>query len=225
MNDRPEAHDRTPASHAGKLIVFEGPDGVGKSTLAAAASEQMTDAGVEHDKMSFPGRRTNTLGALVYEMHHDPERYRISEVTELARQTLHIAAHLDVVERTIRPALKGGRHVILDRFWWSTWVYGRADGVQPELLEPLLEAERRLWHPHEPAAVVLVGRDTPMDRPEEVPDRWCRLVDEYRQLAGLRAGHHRVHHLDNEGSVDDARGEVRRLLEELDMVPSGGNLS
>jgi dTMP kinase len=52
----------------------------------------------------------------VYGIHHDPSAYGVADLGATARQALHVAAHLDVMERAILPALRAGKHVILDRY-------------------------------------------------------------------------------------------------------------
>ena len=122
--------------NAGRLIVFEGPDGVGKSTLAQALTNRLMAMGLSCEHLSFPGKEEGTIGSLVYDVHHRPAGYGIGAITAASLQALHIAAHLDAIEQRIVPALNEGRWVILDRFWWSTWAYGCAAGVDKATLIP-----------------------------------------------------------------------------------------
>jgi dTMP kinase len=144
--------------NAGRLLVFEGGDGIGKSHLATLLTSHLREIGISVLQLSFPGRREGSLGNLVYAVHHDPARFGVAEMTALALQALHIAAHLDEIASIIVPALSAGTWVVLDRFWWSTWVYGISAGADRECLDLLIAAEQRAWSGVRPAAVFVIER-------------------------------------------------------------------
>ena len=89
----------------GRLIVFEGLDGVGKSTLAQHLTSRLREVGIPCRFLAFPGRESGTLGRLVYDLHHDAPRLGVSDVNSTSLQVLHIAAHIDAIEGEILPAL------------------------------------------------------------------------------------------------------------------------
>ncbi len=165
----------------GHLIVFEGPDAVGKSTLVKSLQSILQNACVQTEFLSFPGDRPGTLGKLVYELHHSPTQFGINGMSPISLQALHIAAHVDAILQTIIPALSSGTWVVLDRFWWSTWVYGTADGIEPRALNSLIEAEKLVWGPFQPSVVFLVERSAPL-RSDEKEEQFKRLSALYREL-------------------------------------------
>jgi dTMP kinase len=55
-----------------KLIVFEGPDGVGKTTLVSSTARFLRQSGVPFLSLSFPGQKTGTLGELVDRINQKP---------------------------------------------------------------------------------------------------------------------------------------------------------
>lgn len=194
------------APRRGHLIVFEGPDGVGKSTVAGRVAEILRAKGRACRLLSFPGREDGTLGQLVYRLHHDAAALGIREISETARQALHVAAHLDVMERVILPALAAGEHVVLDRFWWSTLVYGRAGGIPPSTLTALIEPEIRLWA-GQPATLFLVDRETPIDR-DEPAAVWQELRRLYAKLPAEAPAAGSIIRISNDSSLAKTVSDV-----------------
>lgn len=161
----------------GLLFVFEGPDGVGKTSVSKRVAALLTGARVNCNWYSFPGRDERTLGRHVYDIHHS----RHFPVGPDALQTLHVAAHVQSIESNILPALAAGRLVILDRYWWSTWAYGLSTGGSENYLRALIEAERVAWRNVKPS-IVFFMRDTigtQMERKHPLSS----VLDEYDRLA------------------------------------------
>lgn len=195
-----------------RLIVFEGPDGVGKTALAKALVDELIRRGEPCEYFSFPGRDPGTLGRLVYEVHHDPSRFGIDHIEPASLQVLHVAAHLDAINRRILPALEAGRCVILDRFWWSTVVYGIVGGVDRDVLDAMIELELKGWGEVEPTVAFLVSKCAPL-RVESPDQRWRQLCDAYEELARKQARRHPVDTVTNEGPLDETLQQALRALE------------
>ena len=203
----------------GKLIVFEGPDGVGKSTLAEQLTVRLRATGVPCERLAFPGRRPGTLGRLVYDLHHDASRLGLDEVNPTSLQLLHIAAHVDAIEEHILPALRAGAWIVLDRFWWSTWVYGAAFGVSEPSLKAMIELERLHWGHFKPDVLFLVERDS------GTPDNGDGLQGRYRDLANREQLHSRVVALHNDSSPEDALDAVWEEITPFDPRLTQGRVS
>ena len=196
----------------GCLVVFEGPDGAGKTALTNAVVEELIRQGEPCEYFSFPGREAGTLGHLVYEVHHEPENFSIDYIEPASLQVLHVAAHLDAIARRILPTLKAGRSVILDRFWWSTVVYGIVGGVDRSILDAMIDLELRVWGAVEPDVAFLVTRHKPL-RKEGSDEQWQHLRDAYGELAREQARRYPVETVVNEGTLDEALDQVMRVLE------------
>ena len=198
-------------TNSGRLIIFEGPDGVGKSTLSQALAGRLKAMGLTCEHLSFPGKEEGTIGRLVYDVHHAPASYGLKAITDTSLQALHIAAHLDEIERRILPAIREGRWVILDRFWWSTWVYGRAAWVESSTLDALIEAERLHWRDIKPDALFLI------DRSNDVADQETRatLRQGYQVLSEGEKGRHPIHRIQNDRTVEDSLEQMLTLLRDL----------
>ena len=195
----------------GKLIVFEGPDGVGKSTLSRALAGRLNAMGITCDYLSFPGKEEGTVGRLVYDAHHDPASYGLKAITATGLQALHIAAHLDEIDRTVLPALREGRWVILDRFWWSTWVYGRVSSVDSATLDALIRVERLHWRDIKPDALFLVDRSG-----AEFDDGTRTLLRErYERLSDNERGQYPIHRVRNDAAVEESLDQLLASLRDL----------
>lgn len=187
--------------NARRLVVFEGPDGVGKSELAARFHIWLLGEGVSAELLSFPGKEPGSVGKLVYDLHAHPEEFGISQLSPASLQALHIAAHLDSIERRIAPSLESNRTVVLDRFWWSTYVYGIASGAQAEVLKRLISAEKAAWGAIKPTALFVVDRGEPL-RPESL-DFWRKCRELYRELLSVETTEYPCGTIGNEGNIEE----------------------
>ena len=196
------------------LIILEGPDEVGKSTLAAALTGRLPYLDVPCAHVALPGNSVATLGRLVNRIHQQPADYGLECITSTSLQALHIAAHLDAIERSIRPALAQGHWVVLERSWWSTWVYGTCGGGDPETLEALVAAERRMWAGTKPTVVFLVDRIVSGSDAE----RSDPIRSGYQALADRERGKYPIVPISNNGSIGEA---IDLMIEHLSVAPAG----
>lgn len=206
--------------HPGRLFVFEGPDGVGKSTLALALAQAIIEQGRQAVQLSFPGREEGTIGRAIYDVHHNPQHYGIREISPASRQILHIAAHADAIQRVILPRLHAGDDVVLDRFWWSTWVYGMTSGVNESVLDAMLSLEEECWEGLRPEAVFLVTREEPLRR-EQDHSEWRRLAELYARLARRESKSYPVLPIHNVDPLDHAMVHVWQHIQSITQSSEG----
>ena len=120
----------------GVFITFEGPDGAGKSTHARRLAAWLKGRGRRVLLTREPGGTPlgDRIRALL--LHSKPGS--MDAVTELM---LYEASRSLLVRQVLRPALRQGKVVILDRFQDSTWVYqGWAGGMDLKLVEKIGQA-------------------------------------------------------------------------------------
>src|SRR6266568_6325787 len=175
----------------GKLYVFEGPDGTGKTTISRVFAEALQTRGLSVKWVAFPGCELGTLGKFVYDLHHAVGEIKVEKMNSSSLQLLHVAAHVDVIQRVIIPALRAGTSIVLDRFWWSTMVYGTTYGADLESLRKMMDLERDHWRGFEPAAVFLM--QTPRPFTATGIAEWTTLVAEYAKLADEESRIRNVH--------------------------------
>ena len=202
----------------GQLIVFEGPDGVGKTTLSKALSDYLNATDIQCDYLSFPGRETGSLGRHIYELHHDLDRFGIRAIEPASLQLLHVAAHIDLIGQCILPKLAAGRYVILDRFWWSTWVYGVTAGVDRTILRSMLAVERTYWGTTSPTVVFLLQSDTPY-RHEQPVATWNKLAATYYELAAEEQNAYPIKIIRNNRSVSETMNTVLQAIDQVAQEP------
>ncbi|MDQ8145445.1 MAG: dTMP kinase [Gemmatimonadota bacterium] len=118
----------------GWLVVFEGGEGVGKSTQLALVAERLAAAAVPHRICREPGG--TPLGDRVRELllHADVA------VAPAAEAALFAASRAQLVADVLQPALAAGEVVLLDRFLLSTYAYQVGGRGLPE--GPVREANR-----------------------------------------------------------------------------------
>lgn len=198
---------------SGRLIVFEGADGVGKSELSSRVASAIDSAGMSTHLLSFPGRQQGTVGNLVYRIHHCSEALGISALSPASLQTLHVAAHLDAIETNIIPMLERGECVVLDRFWWSTWVYGAVAGVSREILDALIALEDLAWRGWKPSLAFHVRRRNPLR--DEASENWNQLVATYVKLVEEERGNYPIVELWNDSTIEETLKEALAQLQPI----------
>jgi dTMP kinase len=111
---------------AGRLLVFEGPEGAGKTTQIARLAELLRSRDVSHLVVREPGG--TPTGERIRSLLLDPD----GDMVPTTEALLFLASRAEHVARVIRPALAAGRFVIADRFFLSTYAYQIAGRGLPE---------------------------------------------------------------------------------------------
>ena len=125
------------------LLVFEGPEGCGKTTQLRMLSEWIVARGRERQRSAGappvvavrePGG--TPLGDEIRRLLLDPA----SDITPRAESLLFMASRAQLVQREIQPALENGSSVLVDRFFLSTYAYQVAGRGLPH--EEIVAANR-----------------------------------------------------------------------------------
>jgi dTMP kinase len=101
----------------GKLIVFEGPEGAGKTTQIRLVAERLAVAGIPVIAVREPGGTPvgDAIREIVLESDH--------HMNGAAEALLFMASRAELIAREVVPALARGDVVLLDRFFLSTYAY------------------------------------------------------------------------------------------------------
>lgn len=161
-------------SNRGLLVVLEGIDGVGKSSALRSiqAAAEAETAGIE-----LVASREPTDAPWGRRLRESATRGRLSLEEEL---DLFVRDRRQHVEELIRPALRRGALVLLDRYYFSTAAYQGARGADPEAVLALNETFAPV-----PDLVFLLDCD-PLVSLERVRQRGG-VTDEFEKLGELQS--------------------------------------
>lgn len=200
-----------------RFVVFEGVDGSGKTSLFRRLVKYyklfINEAPLYAD--SFPGSFPGTLGEWVYRFHHKKTTNGLhpKDIASPALQLLHVAAHVDAILARITPVMTDNGHIILDRYWWSTYAYSR-DNLTVDETWSLVSFERMLWDKLPQPIIIYVTRQASLKPGELDPIKHARLSTYYKEvlMAEKDAGIH-VHELSNNGSLENAWEALLGILQ------------
>src|SRR5436190_22999237 len=102
----------------GKFIVFDGPEGCGKSTQAHMLDHKLREMGYVVELYRDPG--STKIGEEIRHILLNPENQEMGMRCEML---LYMAARAQMIKQYILPALKDKKVVLCDRFVSSTLAY------------------------------------------------------------------------------------------------------
>ena len=117
----------------GLLIVLEGIDGSGKTTQARSLLRRLRSRGWEAVFFREP-----TRGRWGREIKR--KAARADSLTPSEELDLFVKDRRENVEKNLKPALRKGKVVVLDRYYFSTIAYQGAKGIDPRRIRRLNEA-------------------------------------------------------------------------------------
>lgn len=117
-------------NYPGKLIVFEGTDGAGKTTLISKLVEFLSNKYGPANVLSIKqptdmSRKTKLFQKMMYSQNHDDIDYRAVQLLTMSDRIQHI-------HEVIEPALKEGKFIICDRYVYTSYVNMLARGYNNE---------------------------------------------------------------------------------------------
>lgn len=188
----------------GKYIVLEGPDGVGKSSVAQRLCEELTNMGVNCVKVQEPS--TGKTGMRIREL------LKSGDTDEISLYEMFLEDRKER-EGYIKECLYAGRTVISDRSFLSTLAYQTCYTVQQMLTDFLSHSEYRvsvipdlafiLHCDHKELKKRLRGRGKVKDKYEK-SKKLRAVAENYQMICGL--------HLPWVISVDTTGSSVETVL-------------
>ena len=111
----------------GKLIVFEGTDGTGKTTQRDLLCNYLRDRGYPVVITKEP--TNGPFGMQIRDLYNHRDRYSREEELEL-----FLADRRQHVDEFLQPGLQDGKIILCDRYFFSTAAYQGALGLDPEAI-------------------------------------------------------------------------------------------
>jgi dTMP kinase len=127
-NSNPDSLSRLP----GKFIVFDGPDGCGKTTQMKLLMQALQSQGLTIRRLREPGG--TAIGEQIRELLLSTKNTNMDLRCEML---LYMASRAQLVQEQIRPALAAGEIVLSDRYASSTLAYQGGGGGLP--MEPIAQ--------------------------------------------------------------------------------------
>jgi dTMP kinase len=131
-------------------VILDGINGCGKSTVAEALTRELASAGIVTARYHDPG--STPAGEAIRAIVRDP-KLPMSAVA----QTLLFTAARHEMAGCVRDQVEQGRWVVIDRWWYSTYAYQSAQGVDPSFI---ISLNARVAHLPDP--VVAYYLDVPV---------------------------------------------------------------
>ncbi len=198
---------------SGKFIVFDGPDGCGKTMQTKLLVQWLGEKGVEVATFREPGG--TAIGEKIRQILLNPDHIAMSAPAEVM---LYMAARVQLWTEKISPALKDNKCIVLDRWLSSTCAYqGRAGGFGADNVIKI--AEDCLERPWPDMTILLdvdlktasqrLNRD--LDRMEQKGSGYHKKVREgFLELAKSRK---RFAVVDATGDIESVRKKVLEVIE------------
>jgi dTMP kinase len=151
---------------AGRFVVFEGPDGSGKTTQFRRLISACQREGIPVCEVREPGG--TLVGGDIRRILLDPAHTAMSLRCEML---LYMASRAQLTEQVIRPALSRREAVIADRFFPSTLAYQGAAGGLPT--DEIMAVAKVALHGLQPDLILIfdVDEETAATRLNPLLDR------------------------------------------------------
>jgi dTMP kinase len=213
---------------AGKFVVFDGPDGCGKTTQLERLQVQAEQAGLRVRRLREPGG--TPIGEQIREVLLAIKNEGMDVRCEML---LYMASRAQLVHEQIRPALAAGELVLSDRYASSTLAYqGAAGGLATEAILQVAEiAVNGVWP--DLTIVFDITIEAAFERLNPLygkknTGQWGLFQDRIEQREHgyherVRAGYldqlarwpERYRKVDASQGIDDVAGQVREVIGEF----------
>lgn len=122
------------------IIVLDGIDGSGKTTVASRLQTVLRECAGGRRVYLFRDPGGTPAGERLRAVVKDAD----IPLEPVAQMLVFSAARSQLAHEAVRPVYAEGHIAILDRWWFSTWAYQSAQGVDPDLIEHVAETTAKV---------------------------------------------------------------------------------
>jgi dTMP kinase len=197
-------------NYPGKFIVFEGLDGSGQTTQVSRLGYFLSSEGISVVSTKEP-TMDSEAGRRIREILDEKEK-----IEPLELQKLFVQDRREHLDNLIIPALKEGKWVISDRYFFSTFAFGSSDSLG---LEQLIEMNNEFLLP-DLTILLKVSTEVCVQRIEkrgegiklfEKKEKLTKVWETYKILPERFPN---MHVIDGEKSIEEIHNQIKNIIKE-----------
>jgi dTMP kinase len=195
------------------FIAFEGLDGSGKSVQARLFKTFLEEMGFEVILTKEP-TADSEAGREVRRILNKEIRLEPREI-----QKLFVQDRKEHLEKLIIPAIQEGKIVLVDRYFFSTFAFGKADGLD---LEWLIEMNQKFLAPDitfllRVSPEVCINRINKRNENVALFEKKEILRAVWETYKILPNRFKNIHFVEGEGSIENVFEEIKKLIKNLNL--------
>jgi dTMP kinase len=180
------------------FVVIDGPDGVGKTTIIQGLKQRFIEKGVKLECVNDPSSDVDIAKDI-----RSILKTKCKSMHKSTRLLLYLAARVELLYKSILPAIKEDKLVLCDRYYASTYAYQGMDESTQNLniLNSILSLSKS------PDLEIIITRDRPfrdtIDDSEYYNSAFKTLVERYTKYCQEYGSDHKIILYDIQDKVKD----------------------
>lgn len=201
-------------SHPGKFIVIEGLDGSGQSTQVKLLGDFLIKNGYNVVPTKEP-TKDSEAGKKIRQILD-----KNTQVEPMDFQELFAKDRKEHLEKLIIPALKEGKTVISDRYFFSSFAYGASSGAD---LEQLIQINSEFLMP-DLSIILKVKPEVCLERigkrgePQTLFEEKEKLIKTWETYKIMPERFENVYIIDGEKPIEEVRQNIKDILQDYGLA-------